>query len=168
MKTPREILLEEHREAESELDAIRRTVVDRACQRAEHRLLALIATGVRLLWNQMFLPSRPAWLSFAAAWVVVATLSLARLESGVAGDSPSSARQTLLDLKPLLEEQAQLRVELLRSGTSLTPMEGPVGEVTHPGPRSDRSDGSSDDGILGDRETQARVRAAGIDDPPVV
>ena len=115
MKTPREILLEEHREAEPKLDAIRRRVIDRACHRTEDRPLASIVTWLRLLWNQLFVPSRPAWLSLAAAWVVVATLSWARLEPGSAGDGPSSARQTLLSLKPLLEEQAQLRVELLQS-----------------------------------------------------
>jgi hypothetical protein len=132
MKTPREILLEEHRDAEPDLDAIRRRAVNRACQGAEGRPLTSMGTWVRLVWDQLFVPSRPAWLSLAAAWVVVATLSLAQIEPRSAGDGGYSARQTFLSLKPLLEEEAQFRVELLRPGNSLPPKDAPVGVATYP------------------------------------
>jgi len=84
MKTPREILLNRHRAAESRLDAIRRVAVaaaggvhpaapasGRYAQTAWAAGVSLCVRYATAPWRELILPSRRVWTGLAAVWAVL-------------------------------------------------------------------------------------------------
>jgi hypothetical protein len=76
MKTPREVILESHRAAAPQLDAIRREIVD-----AKFRRRSFAAT----LWQELFLPSRRIWTSLATIWILILAVNFAERDPAPAG-----------------------------------------------------------------------------------
>lgn len=62
MKTPHDILLEQHRAAAPKLDAIRREIVGSKFRRRNFAVT---------LWFELVLPSRHIWTGLAAIWVFI-------------------------------------------------------------------------------------------------
>ncbi len=136
MKTPRELLLSHHRAALPKLDIVRRTVL------AEH-VGDPAASGtpaspgrLQVLWMELIWPCRRAWLSLAAAWLIVLVLHLAAparepLSAATVGPAPSSTQ-----LRLALLEQNRLRAELLAGSERPA---APQEESAPPPPRSDHS-----------------------------
>jgi hypothetical protein len=79
MKTPRELLLEKHREVGPKLDRIRQTVLRRECgwrgpTEAEVPVATLLAAG----WYEKLLTVRWHLSGLGAAWVLVILLTLSQ------------------------------------------------------------------------------------------
>jgi hypothetical protein len=70
MKTPREVLFQEHQAVEPKLDGIRKTVVQ------DGRRVANTATLPALSWREFFISLRWHLTGMGAAWVVIVLLSL--------------------------------------------------------------------------------------------
>ncbi len=122
MKTPREILLERHRNAETKLDAIRKEALAEfaatpATESAERFSISCAARG---LWSELIQPYRRIWAGLAAVWVVILALNLA----AGGGDSGPKMAQTKMtpptpEVAEALREQKQLMAELLGQNTPL-------------------------------------------------
>lgn len=79
MKTPREILLNRHRPAETKLDAVRKSALDAAFPSAARNVETRAPFPRRLvwvLWRELIFPCRRVWAGLAAAWVVLLVLNL--------------------------------------------------------------------------------------------
>lgn len=83
MKTPRDILLAQHRAAEPKLDAIRRVVVSEVLnnqgtkeQRLKQNLVAWSLGGSNTLWHELILPCRRIWAGLAAIWVLIVAANI--------------------------------------------------------------------------------------------
>ncbi len=112
MKTPREILLSRHQEAQTPLDQIRRAVVAGLReQEAKRRDSPLPIAVVFKLWRELVLPARYAWSGFATIWIVILAVSFVTREPSPvreAGATPLSP-----EIRRLLRQQEQLVAELL-------------------------------------------------------
>ena len=78
MKTPREILLEQHRSVAPKLDAIRREIVEVAAdvnrrKQSVHELTfaATLANAVRHSFLELIWPCRRTWAGLAAVWIAL-------------------------------------------------------------------------------------------------
>ncbi len=74
MKTPRQILREQHQSADARLkqiqaDVIAQTLGSRSNEVRERDRRSL----VELLWSELVLPARRIWLGYAFAWVMILT-----------------------------------------------------------------------------------------------
>jgi hypothetical protein len=85
MKTPREILLAQHRAAEPKLDAIRRSVVaeelNRQATKKQSLGLDLVAWFLRCsntFWRELFFPSRRIWTGLAAIWILLCLVNFSQ------------------------------------------------------------------------------------------
>ncbi|MHB8523589.1 MAG: hypothetical protein ACYDH9_22925 [Limisphaerales bacterium] len=117
MKTLRELLLERHRDAESDLDAIRRDVVMN-CLGTPSPAASAPETGagwsparvIEVLWGELVWPCRRAWIGLAAAWLMILFLNHPAADgppvARVKPEAPSAAMITLL------REQRELAREL--------------------------------------------------------
>ena len=124
MKTPREILLERHRDAEAKLDAIRNTAVAEftaapATESAERFSISFVAGR---LWSGLIQPYRRIWVGLAAVWVVILALNLAA-GGGDEGSKTRMAETSMRRPEPevveALRQQKQLMAELLGQNTPL-------------------------------------------------
>ncbi len=142
MKTPREILLGRHRQAEPQLDAIRRRVLAALpdMERAEAngpgesqhaRIQALLSR----VWLEIIWPSRRAWASLAALWLglLAANLEMKATSPAAPALPETSDRQIARGFQ---ERQRQL-AELLPGREPSPAVQGPR---SNPGPRSERTD----------------------------
>ena len=137
MKTPRELLLYEHRQAQPQLDAIRRVVVDRECRkRPSTSVLPKIGRTAARLWTELILPYPRAWVGVAAVWVLIAGLHITQQRA----TDPAAETATLAvsNVEFLLEEQALLRAELLGMTEAMPEGESAEDERRWDGPRSQR------------------------------
>src|SRR5215510_14569104 len=118
MKTPREILLQRHRDAGARLDDIRKRVL---AEELGDRVAAKAADGEKMsngvaqlalrMWNELFWSCRRAWLVLAAAWVVIIMVN-----STGTDDPPvqwAAHRGASGDIWALLIERQRLSAELL-------------------------------------------------------
>lgn len=136
MKTPREILLERHRNAERKLDAIRCNAVAAAfrCRPQSRRgFLSTLNTQVSTLFHELIWRARHAWAGLAAAWVFIAIANY-----NLSGGRPAT---TAKDSKPapdiflVWREQERVLDELVdRTETKAAEPPKPVA----PQPRSER------------------------------
>lgn len=84
MKTPREILLSQHRDAGAKLDAIRREVIaelNHKDSKAPGWILSFVSWclyGSNKLWEELVLPSRRTWAGIAAVWMVILAIHWAQ------------------------------------------------------------------------------------------
>jgi hypothetical protein len=139
MKTPREILLEHHREAEPRLDEVRRKAlaVVAAPSSAETPKTGrdaggLIRVALKNAWMEIIWPSRRAWAGMGVLWLAVGAANL-EMKNSVQGVPPGRSAP-VRELAQGLEEQRRLLSELLQ--TPKTPLAEPQ-RVT-PQPRSER------------------------------
>lgn len=123
MKTPRELLLSRHRQAEASLDAVRAQVVASLERPAPARRESFFS-----IMRAVFALPRPVWGALAAAWLVIVALN-------VACTGPTNRPVTLAAQTPAsrqaLAEQRRLFVELVHPTT-------PAVASALPRPRSDR------------------------------
>lgn len=68
MKTPRQVLLDRHADAQASLDALRQSVV--APMRPRRR------PWLELLWQELVLPIRPLLAGLSVVWVLILALHL--------------------------------------------------------------------------------------------
>jgi len=114
MKTPRELLLNRHRDAEPALDelraeALRLLVKGNECE--PRRTADPSERFVAALWRELFVGCRRYWLGLGAAWCVM--LMFAVVE-GVIGSGRAMAATAPSDrIIQAMKEQQQLRNELL-------------------------------------------------------
>ena len=115
MKTPREVLFEQHQAAEAKLDAIREQVVAGLAQEgnagAKHRpsVVPRQASVPGAGWSQFWWSLRWHLAGLSAAWLVVLVLSIDRAPAPthrLARQDTQSPRQLLAVLR---ENQRQLR-----------------------------------------------------------
>ena len=102
MKTPREILLEQHRSAAPKLDAIRNEVLN-----AERRGAEAHPNWLVLCWRELIWPSRRIWTGLAAVWVLILAANISLREHSpaiVKSGSPSEMMMTLKDQQKILAE----------------------------------------------------------------
>jgi hypothetical protein len=112
MKTPREILLAQHRPVESKLDSIRSEVV---AQCREGRRVAAAKPRVNgaaafplLLWRELIFPSRRVWAGLAVVWVLIMAVNFSLRDPGQPGMAKATAPEMMS-----FQEQQKLVNELL-------------------------------------------------------
>ena len=136
MKTPREILLDRHRNAESKLDAIRREVIAECSQIAPtvENQPSPPAYGfsslASKLWRELILPCRRIWAGMAAVWMVILGLHLAAGSDQNPGTSHNQVSKPGPEIVAAVRERHELMAQLLDPFTSL-----PVARPKLPGPR---------------------------------
>ena len=138
MKTPREILLKHHREAEPKLDEVRNKALAAvaASSRAETSkagdVYVLIRGALKKSWMELIWSSRRAWAGMCVLWLVVGAANL-EMKNSVRGVSPSHSAP-IREFAQGLEEQRRLLSELLE--TPKTRSAVPPHDITRP--RSER------------------------------
>ncbi len=104
MKTPREILLEQHRSTTPKLDAIRREAlkvaadVNRRKQPVrELTFAAALANAIRLSFLELVWPCRRIWSGLATAWVLIFIVNFSQRDnvSSVTGKTVRSGEMNM-------------------------------------------------------------------------
>ena len=136
MKTPREILLDRHRNAESKLDAIRRDVLAEFVP-AEPAIesprptppfsFSMLRTKV---WRELVLPCRHVWVGLAAAWMLILGLHLAAGMGQTSSVTGNQVSRPGPEIVAAVRERRELMAQLLDPFTPL-----PVARPKPPGPR---------------------------------
>lgn len=134
MRTPREVLLRRHQDADARLDEIRNRVL---AEELRNRVAVPVDNGGTMwsggaqlalkLWNELFWSCRRAWLVLGVAWVVIFAVNMT-------GPDDSTNRWAAGghgggDIWALLVERQRLSAELMDST--------PQRPVVPPRPRSD-------------------------------
>ncbi|HEX7619306.1 MAG TPA: hypothetical protein VF480_11385 [Verrucomicrobiae bacterium] len=121
MKTPREILLARHQAAAPKLDAIRHDVVNaefnagQASRLFPSGRMKKSETGatpfLRLLWQELVLPSRRIWAGLAAVWVLIFVFDFSQRDPSerMAQKSPPPSPEMILTFR----QQERLLTELI-------------------------------------------------------
>jgi hypothetical protein len=127
MKTPRDILLEQHRNQSPALDRIRRQVIAQELRDASPTLLTTLRAWFTL--------NRAAWGSLAAAWVAIITLNI----SANGGDKSDVPVRSRADAREVLEgvRDYQLKLALLLFDSESVEEQNQIAEPKRPGPRSE-------------------------------
>jgi hypothetical protein len=136
MKTPCDLLLEHHRDAEPKLDTLRSEVMTRL-QKEEHAHRDEAGHDRRtnfwrLLWRELILPSRRIWAGIGAAWVLILGVNFALRDPAPAGQATVSSPVMMS-----FQEQQRLVNELLADRAQ--PHDADRPKPVPPGPRSSRS-----------------------------
>lgn len=132
MKTPREILLNQHRIAETQLNQIRREVVANLHhEKAAHRETSLLFGAALKLWRELVMPARMAWAGIAALWVVIGVLNYSESDQTTVVAKVSTAQE----LRAASEQRRELMLELALLPTS----EPAMPPKQNPQPRSQRN-----------------------------
>jgi hypothetical protein len=126
MKTPREILLEQHRSAAPKLDAIRNEVLN-----AERRGAEAHPNWLVLCWRELIWPSRRIWTGLAAVWVLIlaANISLSEQSPAIVKSGPSS------EMMMSLKDQQKILAELLNDYS--VPHDADRQKIFSPKPRTE-------------------------------
>ena len=115
MKTPREVLLEQHQQAERKLDLVRHGIISKtllfATREAPRRagMRRTWSSGLLIAWEQLVRPARYIWGGIAVTWLVLALVNAATTESshGTRNTSPM-VLQTFIEERKLLAELLQV------------------------------------------------------------
>lgn len=141
MKTPRQIILERHRSAETKLKEISEHELatlaqPSAMQKADaaqpqsQALLRLMFDG---FWREAVLPWRRVWAGLAAAWLAILAVNLASGGSSTRVSSSEMAMAKNPEVISELREQRKLLAQLLEpieaSAPALPKTPGPRGEL---------------------------------------
>ena len=114
MKKPRDLLLDRHRAAEPELDAIRMEVRQTLANHGANRATAPTPpreSWISVLWQELFVSCRRYWAGLGVAWCAIVLLTLVGAWNGTTGRVIAA-----IPSEPVMEallEQKQLRDELL-------------------------------------------------------
>jgi hypothetical protein len=127
MKSPRDILLGQHREQLPALDEIRRQVIAHELRNPSPPLLATLPAWLTL--------NRAAWSSLAAAWVVIIALN----SSANLGDKSNTPVRSQADARKVLEgvREYQSQLALLLFDQESIEDRNQIDEPKKPGPRSE-------------------------------
>jgi hypothetical protein len=117
MKTPKELLLERHREIQPKLDAVRREVV--AGLRNSEPMAG------KPLWSEMLLSFRWHLGALSAAWMLIFFLNMERPPGPPASMASANAPSAVQVLASLHEQRRQLQQWTADPSSLFTP-EGPV------------------------------------------
>ena len=118
MKTPRDILLEQHRSAAPKLDAIRREVmkvaadVNRRKQPVrELTFAAALANAIRLSFLELIWPCRRIWTGLAAVWILIFIFNFSQRDPSelTARKTPPPSPEMILTFR----QQEKLLAELI-------------------------------------------------------
>ena len=139
MKTPREILLAQHRAAGPKLDAIRRAVMADKLNHQDTKAQSWVAVfvswclrGSNVFWSELILPSRRTWAGLAAAWLLIVAVNVSQREPATAGKfSSASSAPTMMSFR----EQQRWMNELFADRTVATDAEPP--KTFSPKPRTE-------------------------------
>ena len=138
MKTPREIILAQHRAAEPKLDAIRRLAVaelnhqDTKAQSWMAVFVSWCLRGSNVFWSELILPSRRTWAGLAAAWLLIVAVNVLQREPVTAGKfSSASSAPTMMSFR----EQQRWMNELFADRTVAADAEPP--KTFSPKPRTE-------------------------------
>jgi len=81
MKTPREVLLQQHQAANSKLDRIRNDVVSQVTKTTTSVEQGTFTEILHKSWRQLIWPKPQAWAGVAALWVLIFALKLSTHEA---------------------------------------------------------------------------------------
>ncbi len=122
MKTPRDILLEQHRAAALQLNEIRHKVVEaefksagRASRLSPFERINKLETGATpvlgLIWRELIFPSRRIWAGLAAIWILIFIFNVSQHDPSerMARKSPPPSPQMMLTFR----QQERLLTELI-------------------------------------------------------
>jgi hypothetical protein len=139
MKTPREILFERHRAAETRLDAIRHAVIadefnPPATQAQGRNGIAVLLACLTAPWRELILPSRRVWMGLAAVWALMFIINLSQRDtvSSVTGQPVRSAPMMMS-----WQLQQRLMNEVLADRVAPPEADRPRNSAT--GPRSENN-----------------------------
>ena len=128
MKTPREVLLQQHQATNAKLNEIRREVVFQLDKKA----IAREPSFLFKLWREIILPKPVAWTGVAAAWGLILVLKLSTQDaSHVVTQKPSASPEAIAEVR----EQKRFFAELI--GIAERPAAASANPVL-PRPRSER------------------------------
>jgi hypothetical protein len=83
MKTPRELLLHQHREHDAHLERIQDDVIATSLPNRAKRMecarlaAAFLCSPKNVAWRELILPARRIWLTYSFIWLAIATLHFA-------------------------------------------------------------------------------------------
>lgn len=138
MKTPRELILDQHRDAGAKLQSIRAEDLAALArpaiilEKSEPRPFFLFSLA-RNFWEESILPWRRVWVGMAAAWLGIIAFHFGSLQNG----SVAMAREPASDSRVVLaawRERRQMLAQLLES-----PAPGAAAVRKIPGPSSSLS-----------------------------
>src|SRR5881296_3639571 len=106
MKTPREVLLNQHRHVEPKLERMWSPVAA-VCDRRNRNTVGAHRAPLQLLWRELILPCRRIWAGLACAWVLIIALHLASPEPAarVAGKTAPTSPE---EMQALIEQRRML------------------------------------------------------------
>jgi hypothetical protein len=132
MKTPRQILLEEHSVNDSQLESIHRDIIARSIENRAKRLGVRHSSAalalVRNVWNEILLPARRIWLTYVFIWVAIAAFYIATADHTVMSTAVTANPS---DAVANLKEQQIILVELLKP-TTIEPADRPKEQPMRP------------------------------------
>lgn len=130
MKTPREVLLQQHQAARTKLDQIRRNVVAELTPRESNLTIALVLK----LWRELIWPCRRTWAGLAAVWLAILAFNLTHAEHSQIVTTKSTTPPE--EMRLALREQRRVLEEIIGS----TPPPSPTEPSRRPNtqPRSQR------------------------------
>ena len=103
MKTPREILLAQHRAANPKLDALRQSIVAAPRQSAANND-SQASTLFQTFWRELFFSARRTWTGMAAIWAFILLVNFSQQDK-----VNSTTGRTVHSSGPVMSLQAQLR-----------------------------------------------------------
>ena len=110
MKTPREILLQRHQTADTQLDEVRREALAQLQPQTKAHGEPLPIRVLLKIWFELIWPARRIWAGLATAWVLLLITN-----ANLSGDQPGTAtakNSTPADLRQKYQEEKQLLAEL--------------------------------------------------------
>ena len=139
MKTPRDILLAQHRAANPKLDAIRRAVVTEKLNHQATKepswalnFVTFFLRGSKTLWSELILPSRRTWSGLAAVWLLIVAVNVLQREPATAGKfSSASSAPTMMSFR----EQQRWMNELFAERSA--PLDAEPPKTFSPKPRTE-------------------------------
>ena len=127
MKTPREIILHRHQNAEAKLDALRQRILSGPMESSAVEQMPAANDGtdwsdfMTRFWQELIWSCRRVWLGLGAAWVVILTVQfLAADASVVVKSEPAPLSPSVLEI---FREQRRLAAELDESVPLFNPRE---------------------------------------------
>ena len=117
MKTPRDILLAQHRAAENKLDALRREVIqelnnqetkEQSFPVTQTFLVTWLLRCSKTIWHELVFPSRRIWAGLATAWLLIFAINFSLRDHLAANVSKISSPEAMMTF----QQQQRLLAEL--------------------------------------------------------